>query len=66
MIVYDDEPIFTITKAFVQDEAYRIIGRTLTDEELNEAKDNVHEGLSFDIDTVFRAAIQASLERTSS
>ena len=58
--------IYSINIEDVQTVAEKQYGRTLTDEELNEAKDNIHEGLSFDIDTVFRAAIQASLERTSS
>lgn len=49
--------VFTITVADVQLEALRLIGRELTDEELDIVKDCIDWGLLTDIDTVYEAAI---------
>ncbi len=46
--------VFSITLEDLQSEALRIIGRTLTDEEVYIAKKGVESGLMTDIDTVYK------------
>ncbi|MBI2849626.1 MAG: hypothetical protein HYX80_01115 [Chloroflexi bacterium] len=50
-----DELVFSITLEDLQHEAIEMMGRTLTEEEVEIAKDGLYEGLRFDIDTVYRA-----------
>lgn len=50
--------IYCIHELDVQIEAQRIIGRNLTEEELYDVQKGIEAGLSFDIDTVYRAAIE--------
>ncbi len=49
-----NELVFSITLEDLQTEAMEALGRTLTEEELEIAKDGLYEGLRFDIDTVYR------------
>lgn len=58
-----DEIIFSVTIKELQNEAINRIGRKLTDDELHTAKKGIESGLSFDIETVFAAAIDESIER---
>lgn len=54
---YYEKAVFSITIGDIQQESVRLIGRQLTDEELDTASDGIDWGLSFDIETVFKAAI---------
>lgn len=59
----DDEKIlFAVTVGDVQQESISLIGRKLTDDELHIAAKGIDQGLSFDIDTVFKAAIEEAVE----
>ncbi len=51
------ELLFYISKETVQYEAMQKIGRHLTDEELDIAKDGLDWGLTFDIDTVYNTIL---------
>jgi len=46
--------VFSISLEDLQGEARRIIGRTLTEEEVYIAKDGLESGLLTDIDTVYK------------
>lgn len=59
---YDEEAVFTVTVGDIQRRSIRLIGRRLTDEELDIAKEGMKCGLSFDIGTVFRAAIDEAVD----
>jgi len=58
----DDQEIFTVTVDDLQNEAINRIGRKLTDDELYTAKKGIESGLSFDIDTVMKAAIDEAIK----
>jgi hypothetical protein len=46
--------VFSITVEDIQSEAFRIIGRTLTEEEIYIAQKGLEFGLLTDIDTVYK------------
>jgi hypothetical protein len=52
-----EELLFYISKETMQDEAMRTIGRYLTEEELDIAKDGLEWGLMTDIDTVYNTIL---------
>ncbi|MDO8725221.1 MAG: hypothetical protein Q7J35_04040 [Candidatus Methanoperedens sp.] len=52
-----EELLFYIDKETMQDEAMRTLGRSLTEEELDIAKDGLEWGLTFDIETVYRTIL---------
>ena len=54
--------IFRISVQWVQLEAIKLIGRRLTDDELYSVKKGIESGLLFDIDTVFRTAIENAVQ----
>ena len=57
------ESIFNLTVEDLQDQAIDMVGRLLTDNELRIAKKGIESGLSFGIDTVFKAAIEQAVDR---
>ncbi len=59
---YGNEAIFSISVEDLQHEALNVTGRKLTDKELRVAVKGINEGLSFDIDTVFKTAIEEVIE----
>ena len=60
---YSDEKIvFSVTVGELQQEAILKIGRKLTNEEIYKASKGIEAGLSFDIETVFKTAIEESVK----
>jgi hypothetical protein len=57
----NEEIVFSITVGDIQQESLRLIGRKLNDKELLTAIDGIDWGLSTDIFTVFRAAIDMAV-----
>lgn len=58
----NEEILFSVTAEELQNEAVNRIGRKLTDEELYTATKGIESGLSFGIETIFRAAIDSAVE----
>ncbi len=54
----ESENIFEISIECVQTEAKKLIDRRLTDDEIFSVKKGIESGLFFDIDTVFKTAIE--------
>lgn len=61
----ENKNIFEISVEAVQREAEEIVGRRLTWEELYRAQKGIEAGLFFDIDTVYRTAIEEAVESNS-
>lgn len=60
----EDEILYYVGKKWVQLEAERRIGRSLSEDELETVADCIEWGLSTSIDVVFTAAIQEALDRS--
>ncbi len=58
----NEKVVFSITVGDIQYESMRLIGRQLSDEELETASDQVDWGLSTGIFIVFKAAIDEAVE----
>ena len=58
-----DELLFYINKETIQDEAMQKIGRYLTEEELDIAKDGLEWGLLTDIDTVYNTILHEMIKK---
>ena len=58
----NNEIIFYVTVDELQNEAINRIGRELNYNEIHTAKKGIECGLSFDIGTVFKAAIEEAVE----
>lgn len=58
----ENENIFEISIEWVQEEAKKLIGRKLTDGEISSVKKGIESGLLFDIETVFKTAIENATE----
>lgn len=54
----ENENIFEISVKWIQAEAKKLIGRKLTDDEMFSVKKGIESGLLFDIETVFKTAIE--------
>jgi len=58
----NDKIAFIVTVGDIQRESARLIGRQLANEELPTAIEDIDCGLSFDIDTVFKTAIEDAVD----
>ena len=58
----ENENIFEIPIEWVQTEAKKLIDRRLTDDEIYSVKKGIESGLFFDIETVFKTAIEDATE----
>lgn len=57
----NDRMVFSLTTEDVQDVAVSTIKRRLTDYEMRTAEKCIESGLSFGIETVFKAAIEEAV-----
>lgn len=55
------DAIFLISREDLQQEAFNLVGRKLTDKELRVAVKGINEGLAFGIETIFRTAIEEAV-----
>ena len=55
--------VFCITAEDVQDVAINMLNRRLTDYEMRTAEKCIESGLSFGIETIFKAAIETAVEK---
>ena len=62
-LVDKDEILFYISKETIQYEALEKIGRYLTDEELDVAKEGLEWGLMTDIDSVYNTILFEMLQK---
>jgi len=62
-LVDKDEILFYISKEAIQYEALEKIGRYLTDEELDVAKEGLEWGLMTDIDSVYNTILFGMLQK---
>ena len=63
-INHDNErTVFSITAEDVQDVAVDMLNRRLTDDEMRTTEKCIDSGLSFGIETVFKAAIEEAIEK---
>lgn len=58
-----DDILFYISKETLQYEAMEIIGRSLTEEELDFARKGLEWGLMTDIDTVYNAIMSEMIQK---
>ena len=58
----DEKIVFSVTVGELQRESILKIGRKLTNEEIYKATKGIEAGLSFDIETVFKTAIEESVK----
>jgi len=58
----EKENIFQISIEWVQLESKKLIGRRLNDNEMNSVKKGIESGLLFDIETVFKTAIENAIQ----
>ena len=63
-MIEEDKIIFKITKECIQEESNQLIGRNLTDDELDTVKKCIEWGILTGIDTVFRAAIYEAIKNS--
>ena len=59
----DGRTVFSISAEDVQDVAVSLLDRRLMDYEMHTAEKCIESGLSFGIETVFKAAIEAAVEK---
>ncbi len=57
-----DKIIFSVTEDDLQQEAVRLVGKRLNEDELYVAAKGIDWSLSFDIETVFRTAINEAVK----
>lgn len=63
-LINKEELIFSITKDWIQKESIQLIGRSLTECELQTVKKCIEWGLLTDIDTVFKTAIREAVKNS--
>lgn len=59
--IFDERPVFTMMVEDLQQEAEKLIGRRLTEDEIINATKGVEAGLLFDLDAVFATAIEEAV-----